>query len=98
MPDRPGGQIKADVGSKACLRISFETPFLSVGTVPELCECFPPSFARRLLTSRSISAPGELGRNQSAGALGLGTQTASALTVLFTFLACTCRIRGWCSE
>lgn len=32
-------------------------------------------------------APGALWLNESAGALGLGTQTSSALTVLFTFLA-----------
>ncbi|KAK4698538.1 hypothetical protein P7C70_g7736, partial [Phenoliferia sp. Uapishka_3] len=31
-------------------------------------------------------AKGALGRNESAGALGMGSQTSSAITVLFTFL------------
>jgi POT family proton-dependent oligopeptide transporter len=39
-------------------------------------------------------APGPAGANQTAGALGLGLQTATALTTLFTFLAYTVPILG----
>lgn len=39
-------------------------------------------------------APGDLGLNQSAGALGLGSVPASALTKMFTFLAYVIPIWG----
>ncbi|EJT97854.1 PTR2-domain-containing protein [Dacryopinax primogenitus] len=39
-------------------------------------------------------APGPLGYNESAGALGMGVQAATALTTLFTFLAYTIPILG----
>jgi POT family proton-dependent oligopeptide transporter len=39
-------------------------------------------------------APGALGLTQSSGALGLGLQTATALTTMFTFLAYTVPILG----
>ncbi|WVR05519.1 hypothetical protein IAU60_002537 [Kwoniella sp. DSM 27419] len=39
-------------------------------------------------------APGALGANQTAGALGLGSVTASAITTLFTFLAYVIPIYG----